>query len=454
MSTFEHVPFATGEPTRDPTYPIPPPGEYYATARWVKELVDSTVARVDPGNVRAILDELLAAWDPSNAMQKIPGASENAIPKFDGSGQVMPSSLSLTELISLRDEVQTAVQSIESKVDKVEGKGLSTCDFTEDLRQKLEDLDSGALTLDKTLSVEGCAADALVVGQVTRQNREYIEALQDLLKAGDDSYVDVGSSITGLTQDFNELQVTVGSVSDDVEVVKDKLTYITDGLSPTDTIKSLHDSLHDSLREDLTEVGETLSSKVTSEEVVAILDEYMGGGSGSASVPDRIAALEGGKVNAADFEVLQTQVAGKADAARVDQLTDSVESLNDAVTGKVNTSDYEDYKTEIDARLDEIENSISGMGTEINRKRGLFDLGVYEGNGDPETEGDEPVSTDALAVQSELNRCRKIDDLEVIIVEEDEEGNEVTVETTLLTEKSLEEYLNNQCDIAERTYYG
>lgn len=446
MSTFDHVPYASGEPTRDPTYPIPPPGEYYATVRWVKELVDSTISSVDPDNVHQILNNLLAAWDPSNAMQKIPGASENVIPKFNSSGQVMPSNLSLTELIRLRDEVQSAIQSIESKVDKAEGKGLSTCDFTEDLRQKLDGINPDALTLDKSLSREGRAADALAVGQVTRQNREYIEALQALLKAEDGSYTNVGSRITELTQDFNDLHSSVSSISSGVDAVTTKLTSITDGLADTDTIKSLHESLCD----DLAKLGTALSSKVTNEDVVTILNEYMGGDgeSGSASVANRIAALERGKVDTTAFDELQTQVEGKANNTQVEQLTKSVNELAAVVGGKVATSDYELFKTDVENRLGIIESIISGMA-EITQKRGKLDLDVYD------TDGDELVATgDTLATKKGLDQCRKIDDLGVSIVVRDENGNEVNETTTLVTKKDLEDYLNNNYDSAERTYYG
>lgn len=322
MSTFDHVPYASGEPTRDPTYPIPPPGEYYATVRWVKELIESTIARVDPGKVSEILNDLLAKWDPNNAMQKVPVASEGCLPTFDRTGQVVPSNVLLT---GLEKQIRDAVASVTGKVDKVEGKGLSSNDFTDELMRKLNGLSDAVLKpIDTSLTKSGYPADAAAAGRLIQENKNFISQIQGLLRDSEDNYIPVTgvkNDIATLAESVRSLQAAVQGVSTSSSQVVTKLASLTDGLTDSDTIRKLIDGVIRSVN------GKVDQSKL--DELKSYVDNAV-----PNDLVDKITELSDGKVDKATYDELVAAVEEKVDSAAVqDAVQDAVkDELENYVT--------------------------------------------------------------------------------------------------------------------------
>ena len=168
----------SGEPVPTPAYPIPPPGEYYATARWVREYVDRAVASVDNEGTKKVIDELIASWDPSFAMRRVTGYT-GQLAKLDETGQAVGSGLKVEDLAT-QESIKTLSDALERKVDGEPGKGLSTNDFTNELKNKLESLTPGSgggpgIHVDATLTVAGAAADAAAVGSKVVELKESLD---------------------------------------------------------------------------------------------------------------------------------------------------------------------------------------------------------------------------------------------------------------------------------------
>jgi hypothetical protein len=160
----------SGEPVPAPVYPIPPPGEYYATARWVKDFVNRAILSVDSTGVKELIDNLLATWDPSFAMKKVSGVT-GQLAQFDSQGQVVGSGANIEDFVT-RESLDTVAEAVSGKVDKVPGKGLSTNDFTNEFKEKLDALSETPgekpIEIDDTLTKSGTAADSAAVGSAIR----------------------------------------------------------------------------------------------------------------------------------------------------------------------------------------------------------------------------------------------------------------------------------------------
>ena len=83
------------------------------------------------------------------------------------------------------------ISKLGNKVDKVEGKGLSTNDFTDEDKERLNNLSGGQLsldynnlinkpelvTVDESLSIAGKAADAMITGEALSNLRMRIDEI-------------------------------------------------------------------------------------------------------------------------------------------------------------------------------------------------------------------------------------------------------------------------------------
>ena len=373
-----------GEPLGKPVYPIPPPGEYYATARWVKEFVERAVASVDNEGAKTIIDELLASWDPSFAMKRITGYT-GQLARFDSEGQVVGSGTKIEDLVTF-ESIRTLSDAIDNKVDKEYGKGLSTNDFTNELKRKLETLTPGAgggysVNIDETLTVSGAAADAAVVGSKVNELKESLEtaldeasehasaavtaaeeakrALSSARQKGDNTIYDGDGEPTSATY--------VSSV-----VVEDLRTQVEDKVSQTEFSALSSEIEKFALESRVQELSQSVTESLSQRRVKTDVNIYDQEGSPTG-----------------EYLATSTDLASKADKSELDGKADKSE-----LDGKADKSEL-DGKADKSELLDKADKSdLEGKAdkADISNLRSRVDLLVYDENG--------PVESDSIATQS------------------------------------------------------
>lgn len=445
-----------GEPVGQPVYPVPPPGEYYATARWVKDYVRYALAL--DADTSDIVDSVVTTL---NSVMKRKHGVTGQIAIFDETGQVYGSEVtvgSLEKLSSLDDLLA-------EKVDKEPGKGLSSNDFTNELRAKLISLTPGgggaggsSTPVDPTLELSGYAADAAVVGQ----------RLSDLQTEFDNTVTEVAQSAASAAESASDAVEALNHVRalDDLDVYEDdegNLVATGSKLATTADTQALHDQLGAKAEaDDLTalesELREELATKASQEEVDGKVDK--------TSLDEEVTTLTNlinskadsttveGKADKAEVSSLETRVnealAGKADKADLDVLgstasTEDLAALRAQVTVQLNEKAD---RTEVSGKVDttRFDQTIEGL-------RSKSDLSVYDNEGAPD--GSNSLATqqwvreNVSAPDVDLTGLRSKSDMSVY----DSQGALVEGDS-VATQQWVIKYLSEGYDVAETTSYG
>lgn len=396
----------SGEPVSAPAYPIPPPGEYYATARWVKDFVNQAILSVDSTGVKELIDNLLATWDPSFAMKKVSGV-DGQFAQFDSQGQVVGSGAKIEDFVT-HESLNTVTDAVSGKVDKVPGKGLSTNDFTNELKQKLESLTPGSggggsgILVDESLSVRGAAADASAAGA----------AIAAISEALDRAVEDARNQAESAARDAAQAVSAVGTARSKF----DNVIYDPDGNATADTYAS---------SKSVTAVEERLAGKASQEAL-----DFLGGQvTNHASELQRLASVNGefsGVINTineilarkADSETVNSELANKADKTELANKAD-VSALDDKAD-----------KTALDDKADR---------TELANKANVSDLA----NKANRTELANKANV------SDLDPLRSKTDLQVY-----NNDGQPAADDKIATEKWVTTFLSGNYDVAENTSYG
>jgi hypothetical protein len=332
-----------------PAYPVSPPGEYYATARWVKDFVNQAILSVDSTGVKELIDNLLATWDPSFAMKKVSGVT-GQFAQFDSQGQVVGSGAKIEDFVT-QESLDTVADAVSGKVDKVPGKGLSTHDFTTELKQKLESLTPGGgggpgILVDDSLSITGAAADASATGAAIAAISEALDiAVEAARNLAESAARDASQAVSAVRTARSKF---------------DNVIYDPDGNATDDTYASASS---------VTAVEEQLASKASQE----ALDSLGGRVTDYASELQRLASVNGefsGAIKTinetlsrkADSETVSAELANKADKTALDDKAD---------------------KTALDDKADK---------TALDPLRGKTDLQIYNDDG-------QPVADDKIATE-------------------------------------------------------
>lgn len=256
-----------------PQYPVHPPDSYYASRAWVTDLVESTLKRLDPDGVRDLVNEFLHLVDSEKVMRLTPSAGTGTIPVFNQVGQVVGTSVKLSDL---PDPVtlENLLDSLESKVDKVEGKGLSTNDFTEEYKTKLDGLGESDVKVDTTLTEEGAAADAYTVGQALQEQEQSLSTAQQSVQSIGDEVRRLNEALTSVTDDLTSVTQTVNQARS----LTDLFVYGSDGnpteymLATTEELQALESQIQArvtsaELSESLSPIRESLAGKADAQTV-------------------------------------------------------------------------------------------------------------------------------------------------------------------------------------------
>ena len=135
-----------------------------------------------------------------------------------GSGSLSNSSTQ-TKLNKLEKEIEVIKASISSKVDKIQGKGLSTNDFTNEYRDKIDNLtinnteSINDIEVDASLTKDGCAADAKVTGEKLE------EIKKDLTQSESSILKSVKEYINSLNLTSEETPTIVTPIGDNTDYV-------------------------------------------------------------------------------------------------------------------------------------------------------------------------------------------------------------------------------------------
>lgn len=256
-----------------PQYPVPPPDSYYASRAWVTDLVESTLKRLDPSGVRNLVDEFLHLVDSEKVMRLTPSAGVDTIPVFNQVGQVVGTSVKLKDLPDPAT-LKQLLDSLESKVDKEEGKGLSTNDFTNEYKIKLDNLGGSDVKIDTTLAEKGAAADAYTVGQALQGQKQSLSATQQNVQSVGDEVRRLNDALTSVTEDLTHVTQTVSQARS----LTDLFVYGSDGaptgdtLATTEALRTLESRIQgsvtsDELSESLRPIRESLAGKADAQTV-------------------------------------------------------------------------------------------------------------------------------------------------------------------------------------------
>lgn len=133
---------------------------------------------------------------------------------FDWWGGGSSNSSTQTQLNKLQKEIDAIKTNISLKVDKVIGKGLSTNDFTDEYKNKVDNFTGGTVNVvennvevDASLTKDGCAADAKVTGE------RFENIIKDLGKVESSVVQSVKEYINGLNLNTSTGETTTATVN-------------------------------------------------------------------------------------------------------------------------------------------------------------------------------------------------------------------------------------------------
>lgn len=133
---------------------------------------------------------------------------------FDWWGGGSSNSSTQTQLNKLQKEIDAIKTNISLKVDKVIGKGLSTNDFTDEYKNKVDNFTGGTVNVvennvevDTSLTKDGCAADAKVTGE------RFENIIKDLGKVESSAVQSVKEYIKGLNLNTSTGETATATVN-------------------------------------------------------------------------------------------------------------------------------------------------------------------------------------------------------------------------------------------------
>ena len=262
------------------------------------------------------------------------------------------------DLTNMASSINSASTAVEGKVDKVEGKGLSTEDYTTEEKQKLSGIEANANNYthpttagNKHIPAGGSAGK--ILGWAADGQAQWV----------DDKTVAVDSSLSSTSENPVQNKVVTAALGNKVDKITGK------GLSQND--------FTDAYKADLDGLDTALNGKADVEDLTAAQNQLN-------SLNDELSAVEttvAGKASASDLTSLATTVGGKADtsyvntelAKKVDKISGKGLSTNDFTAAYKSQLDSLDGNLEakadatyVDAELAKKVNKVTGKGLSTN----------------------------------------------------------------------------------------
>ena len=363
-------------------------------------------------------------------------------------------------------EIQEAIDentaAIDTKVDKVEGKGLSTNDYTTAEKDKLDAIEANAnfyehpahdshssglykVTVDASGHVSGATLaekeDIVALG-IPAQDTTYEEEISDLSDRIDDvenSINTTNETLEGVSQEFENYKTTNNeAVSTNASAIKANKTAI-------ETIQS--DYLTSTNKEQLEDEISKVSEKATANaSAIGILN-----GEGEGSVKQTIDnAFNEFAANVTNDEVVNTYKELIDYAATHNSefvtLVGEVDTI-DTHVGEIET-DLSDYKTEVSEQFTEVDTTINNHITNTNNPHGVTKNQVGLANVDNTSDFEKPISNatqEALDEKADLEHVHNTDDITsgILYVEHGGTGYDSIVDTTYTTARYRASTLNS-----------